>query len=211
MIGVPRLVARISSLTPVPGLTAAVLVTAQPPAEMSNMVPSRIAVCPIAENKICNSTGILGCSRHSIMAGSGRQSAWRRSFEEFDGDGLLLHLFHKAHVGHVANDTGELCAVVTHNAGPVNDDIIDQPVPRDMHEAKIDMRIDLLAFELSLDLSEMVFALLAQIGDLFVRMFVDSAGEGIPQELNEQSDKLPLLFCTKPDQGAPRARFAISS
>src|SRR6476661_5056297 len=43
------------------------LVTAHPPAERSNMVPSRISVLLVLEKKICMSTGMRGYSRHSII------------------------------------------------------------------------------------------------------------------------------------------------
>src|SRR6185295_8207807 len=43
------------------------LVTAHPPAERSNMVPSRISVLLVLEKKTCMSTGMRGYSRHSII------------------------------------------------------------------------------------------------------------------------------------------------
>jgi hypothetical protein len=78
-IGATKSVARISSLTPAPGWTEAALVTAQPPADMSNIVPSLMSVCPIVEKEIGISTGILGSSRHSIMASSGVRGSEPRS------------------------------------------------------------------------------------------------------------------------------------
>jgi hypothetical protein len=131
-MGEPRSVARIKSLTPVPGLTGIALVTAHPPAEMSNIVPSRMSVFPIVEKRTWSSTGILGCSRHSIMVGPGRVLVGNRLFKEFDGNGVLPHFLHQAQISHVANDAGELRAVIAHDAGAVNDDIIDQPVSRGM-------------------------------------------------------------------------------
>ncbi len=47
------------------------VVTAQPLAEMSNIVPSRISVVLILERKTRSSTGILGCSQHSIRVACG--------------------------------------------------------------------------------------------------------------------------------------------
>lgn len=66
--------------------------------------------------------------------GSLRSALGTRGFlEEFDGHGVLSHFFHEAYIGNIANDTRKLRAIIAHDAGTIDDHIIDQPVLGDMH------------------------------------------------------------------------------
>jgi len=74
--------------------------------------------------------GILAAFDHIRL----RSGLVRRGlFEEFDGNGVLLHFLHEPDIAHVANDAGKLRPVIAHDAGAVDDHIIDQPIIAGMH------------------------------------------------------------------------------
>ena len=49
-------------------------------------------------------------------------------FKHFHDEAPLLHLLHESCVRGIADNTGKLCPVVSHDAGAVNDYVVDEPI-----------------------------------------------------------------------------------
>lgn len=102
---------------------------------------------------------------------AGGRVGCRRFLEDLYGDGFLSHLFDQSYIRGITNNTGELRAVIAHDAGSIDDNIIDPPFVCAVNQPKIHRCVDLSTLQLRFDFGKGILSKLPP-GRLLVRRSV---------------------------------------
>lgn len=142
----------------------------------------------VASRELRFNHDILAHHQHTHLLPLMTELSSRGGFKRFHHESVLFHSVHQTSVGMVADDAGELCMVVVHDACVIDDDIVDIPMTGLIDDANTYVGIHLATKQRRSHLSNASFPLLKQVEHLLIRAVADSTGNGVAKDLNKESN-----------------------